>query len=42
LLCVVDTPRRRFLESLGLDGRVPLARARANAGLDVPEMKVAA
>lgn len=42
LLCVVDTPRRRLLESLGLDGKVPLRQARINAGLDVPEMKVAA
>lgn len=33
---------RDLLESLGLDGKVPLRQARINAGLDVPEMKVAA
>lgn len=33
---------RALLESLGVDGRVPLAQARKNAGLDVPEMKAAA
>lgn len=42
LLNIVDTPRRRFLESLGVDGRVPLAQARINAGLQVVELKVAA
>lgn len=39
---IIDTPQRRFLESLGVDGKVPLRQARINAGLDVPEMKAAA